>query len=77
MFWEMMCAELEDTYPECDDEYVGEMPCDPSPEHMDYYMKYCEDEEEGSFTFIAYAIYQTSYIYYNVHKNYFHINQKE
>merc|ERR1740123_1658825 len=40
------CAELEAKYPECDDEYEGEMHCEPSDEDMAYYQENCEDDEE-------------------------------
>jgi len=38
------CAELEAKYPECDDDYEGDTPCEPSEEDMDYYTENCEDE---------------------------------
>jgi len=38
------CAELEAKYPECDDDYEGDMSCDPSQEDIDYYMAHCDEE---------------------------------
>ena len=40
------CAELEAKYPECDDEYVGDMVCAPSTEDEDYYRENCEGDDE-------------------------------
>jgi len=37
------CTELEEKYPECDDDYEGDTPCEPSDEDLDYYKENCED----------------------------------
>lgn len=41
------CAELDDKYPECDDEYQGVTECDPSQEDLDYYEEHCEDSSDS------------------------------
>jgi len=40
------CAELVAKYPECDDEYEGDMDCAPTEEDIAYYEENCEDGEE-------------------------------
>ena len=37
------CAELEAKYPECHEEYEGDMPCEPSESDYFYYKEHCED----------------------------------
>ena len=44
-FWEARCAQIVSKYPECDDDYQGDMLCNPSEEDMTFYDNHCADDE--------------------------------
>merc|ERR1711951_246509 len=42
------CTELVAKYPECADEYEGDIPCQPLQADLDYYEENCEDSSDSS-----------------------------